>query len=118
MSNEITETIGLQGFDQNGEPEIRREASGSMWLVFNCMPPSWLDSGDDDMGPCEDFDIQLQQAIESPVLWEDREFFYIENPQPDTTQRIQMFLAAFREAHEAKAKTRSIDKHFDFRFPD
>jgi hypothetical protein len=104
MSDEIVETIMLTGFDPDGDPEIRREASGKMWLVFNFMPPSWLsdDDGDapEDMGPCEDFDTQLQQAIGTHVLWDDREFFYIADPQPDTPARVQDFLIKFRAEHD------------------
>lgn len=99
----LVETIQLQGFEPEGEPVIRRMASGAMWLVFNFMPPLWLsdDDGDapEDMGPCENFDAQLQQAIGTPVHWDDREFFLISRPLPDTPARIQAFLTAFRSQH-------------------
>jgi hypothetical protein len=98
MDDEFTKIIVLHGFDPNNEPEIRCEASGQMWLVFNFMPPLWMPNED----LIEDFDLKLQEAIGTNVLWDDREFFYIENPLPDTPQRIQSFLTKFREENDTK----------------
>jgi hypothetical protein len=97
MDNEIIETIELNGFDPSGEPEIRCEDSGQMWLVFNFMPPIWMPNED----LITDFDVKLQEAIGTEVIWDDREFFYIENPLPDTPQRIQSFLVKFRAENDS-----------------
>ncbi len=108
MDDEIIETIQLNGFEPDGEPEIRREASGKMWLVFNYMPPLWMTDQDselvDDSDPTVDFDVKLQEAIGTKVIWDDRGFFYIENPLSDTPQRIQSFLEKFRAENDIGKK--------------
>jgi hypothetical protein len=95
------QVIPLNGFDPDGEPELRRMTDGSLWLVLNFLPPSWLQDrlGPGDLGPCESFDRQLEGAVGSAVTWEDREFFRIAQPRPDTAERVQRFLAEFRQRH-------------------
>jgi hypothetical protein len=41
--DEPIEIIPLTGFDPEGEPEIRVMADGSWELVFNFMPPPWVE---------------------------------------------------------------------------
>ncbi|VTS01378.1 Uncharacterized protein OS=Rhodopirellula baltica SWK14 GN=RBSWK_00735 PE=4 SV=1 [Gemmata massiliana] len=89
--NEIKQTIELKGFDPKGEPVIRVMADGSIWIVFNFMPPSFV-PGDQGMGPFADFDKQLERAAGVPVVWEDREVFVIQQPKPDTVERLRRFL--------------------------
>jgi hypothetical protein len=90
---EPVETITLTGFDPEGEPEIRRMNDGSLLVVFNLMPPSW---GEDNPEPFDDFDRQLEQAVGTPVIWEDREYFRIARPGPDTIDLIRRFLEDYR----------------------
>lgn len=90
------EVIPLVGFDSDGDPEIRVMADGTLYVVFNFMPPSWAD---DDAASFDDFDHQLAEAVGLPVLWEDREFFRIEGPRNDTVERVRQFLVARR--HQA-----------------
>jgi hypothetical protein len=91
---EEQQIIELTGFDPLGEPEIRVEANGSLWLVFNFMPPSW--AAEDDPERFDTFDEQLHEAIGVPVLWDDREFFFIDEPAADTVERITKFLQTFK----------------------
>jgi hypothetical protein len=91
MDNPVN-VIPLTGFDPEGEPEVREMADGSLYLVFNFMPPSWAEDNPD---PFDDFDKQLSAAIGLPVQWEDREFFRIDRPAKDTVERIRGFLAAY-----------------------
>ena len=84
--------ITLEGFDSEGEPEIRVMNNGSLELVFNFMPPTWAE---DNPEAFDDFDVQLSEALNLEVLWEDREFFWIEEPAEDTVERIRQFLAAY-----------------------
>jgi hypothetical protein len=101
--DEPVETIPLLGFDPDGDPEILRRADGGLWLVFNFMPPSWIPECEYvDLGRCHDFDRRLEAAIGTPVVWEDRESFLIQRPQPDTVERIERFLAAFRREHDPR----------------
>ena len=88
-----TKVIKLTGFDSDGEPEIRIMADGSLYLVFNFMPPTWAE---DDPEPFDTFDKQLQDAVDVPVAWEDREVFLIRKPAPDTAERITRFLQTFK----------------------
>ena len=87
-----TKIIPLTGFDFDGEPEIRVMPDGSLYLVFNFMPPTWAE---DEPEPFDTFDQKLQQAIGVPVVWEDREFFLIQNPRADTVERVTTFLKTF-----------------------
>src|SRR5262245_41105162 len=99
--DEPVEVIPLAGFDPHGDPEIRRMADGKLWLVFNFMPPSWVPESEyEDLGRCRDVDRSLAAAIGAPVLWDDREFFLIERPLPDTVARIKQFLVEFRRQHD------------------
>ena len=88
-----TQIIPLTGFDSDGEPEIRLMPDGSLYLVFNFMPPTWAEAEPE---PFDTFDKQLQAAIGVPVAWEDREFFLIRKPAPDTVERITKFLQTFK----------------------
>src|SRR4051812_16298538 len=92
---EVVQTIPLAGFDPEGEPEVRVMADGSLFVVFNFMPPSWAED-EGDLGPFEDFDRQIERAVGVPVAWEDREVFLIARPRPDTISRIRTFIEAYR----------------------
>ena len=87
------EVIALAGFDPKGEPEIRVMANGSLYIVFNFMPPSWAEEAPDRF---DDFETQLAKAVDLPVQWEDREFFRIEQARKDTVKRIQHFLTEYK----------------------
>ncbi len=104
--DEVQQEIKLTGFDPEGEPVIRIMADGSLYLVFNFMPPSWIPESEHvDLGRCRDFDRRLEAAIGTPVMWDDREFFLIQRPQPDTVERIKRFLADFRRQHDPHSGT-------------
>jgi hypothetical protein len=91
MTNPL-QVIPLSGFDAEGEPELRLMPDGSLYIVFNFMPPSWAEDNPD---PFDDFDQQLAQAASVAVEWKDREFFHIAQPAADTVDRIRNFLAAY-----------------------
>ncbi|MEZ6052485.1 MAG: hypothetical protein R3C02_14045 [Planctomycetaceae bacterium] len=99
-------SLDVAGFDPECPPEIRHMDDGSLWLVIDPMPPSWLENEDYlrqdplSLGPCADFDQQLARAICVPVHWDDREFFLIKNPQKDTVNAITDFLYEFRQEHD------------------
>lgn len=91
MDTPVT-VIPLTGFDPEGEPEVRVMADGSLYVVFNFMPPSW---GEDEPDRFDDFDNQLSEAVGVTVEWADREFFRIQRPAKDTIDRIRTFLATY-----------------------
>jgi hypothetical protein len=94
--DEIKETIKLSGFDLEGEPVIRVMGDGSLLIVFNFMPPSFVPDGAG-MGPFADFDKQLERAAGVPVVWDDREVFVIQKPKRDTVKKLQKFLEGYRK---------------------
>jgi hypothetical protein len=81
--------IPLSGFDSDGEPVIRLMSDGSLYLVFNFMPPTWAEADPEAFGA---FDKKLQKAIGLPVIWEDREFFPVKQPAEDTVDQITIIL--------------------------
>lgn len=85
--------VAITGFDPEGEPEIRVLGDGSLYVVFNFMPPSWAEDGPEAF---DDFDQQLAQVAGVEVNWEDREFFQIARPLGNTVERIRTFLAEYR----------------------
>jgi hypothetical protein len=91
----VERTIPLTGFDSEGDPEIRLQTDGTLYIVFNFMPPSDFEDPDE-LGPYADFDEQLAAAIGVPVYWEDREFFRVESPEPDTIDRLVAFISTYR----------------------
>ena len=95
MSQQANE-IDIKGFDPEGEPVIQKISDGSLQIVFNFMPPSYVDD-DEAMGDFDDFDKQIQAAIGVPVMWEDREIFVVETPENDTIDRLKSFLENYRD---------------------
>jgi hypothetical protein len=99
--DEVVKTIKLSGFDPEGEPEIPFMGDGSLHVVFNFMPPSFV-LEDQEMGPFADFDKQLGRAAGVPIVWEDRELFIIPHPRADTAERIRAFIEGTRLREEAQ----------------
>jgi hypothetical protein len=85
--------IPLSGFDPEGEPNVRVMADGSLYVVFEFMPPTWAE---EDPTSFDDFDQQLSRAIGVPVVWEDREFFQVPQPGSDTVARVRQFVEQYR----------------------
>ena len=97
---EAVEEYQVAGFDPEGEPRIRRTATGRLWLCIEFMPPTWAE----DDRPWDNFDKRLEQAIGVPVTWEDREWFRIDSPRADTVSAIQSFLLSLRQKLDPKAR--------------
>ncbi|MDY3554413.1 hypothetical protein R5W24_003535 [Gemmata sp. JC717] len=93
--DEVQQTIKLKGFDPKGEPVIRIMADGSLLIVFNFMPPSFVPE-DQGLGLFADFDKQLERAAGVPVVWDDREVFAVQHPKPDTVERVRKFIEGYR----------------------
>lgn len=91
---ETIQEIQLSGFDELGEPIIQVMADRSICLQFEFMPPSDIDENGIEF--FDDFDAQLSNAIGLPVIWEDGERFFIENPHPDTIDKIRHFIETYR----------------------
>ena len=95
----ILKRISVSGFDPEGEPEIRVMSDGTLFVVFNFMPPSFAENEE---ARFADFDKQLEKALGLPVHWEDREFFLIRSPSNDTAEKARAFLEGYRKNRESR----------------
>jgi hypothetical protein len=94
----VVKTTTVSGFDPDGEPEIRAMSDGSLYVIFNFMPPSFVPERDPKAAAAyDDFEKELEQAVGLPVLREDREVFLIRNPKKDTVERLTHFLEGYRK---------------------
>ena len=96
MSVEITRIHQINGFDPNGEPEVREMSDGSIFIMFNFMPP--LDENGDEREEelWDNFDDYLEKKLGVNVFWEDRELFLIPNPKTETLNEIVVLLIDFK----------------------
>jgi hypothetical protein len=97
---EAVKVVTLTGFDAAGEPEIRVMPDGSLYVVFSYMPPP--DLAEKEHYFLSFFAKQMSHAIDLPVETEEREFFHIKNPRPDTIERLTHFVEQYRGEHETE----------------
>ena len=97
--------IALQGFDPEGEPEIRVMPDGALYLVVNFMPPS--DAVPEEDALFEHFDEELAKAIGVEVAWEDRELFLIRAPNEHTITDLKRFIKSCRREARCASATGS-----------
>jgi len=101
---QVVETTRLAGFEEapTNDPEVRRMSDGSLFVVFNCMPPCFTpDLGEPPaLGKYEHFDAEMQEALGVDVFWEDREFFRTRNPKADTMSKLQSFVAGYHHRQQ------------------
>lgn len=90
-ASEVKRTIPINGFDPQGEPEIREMSDGSLQLWFNFMPPSFAP---DDDKRWASFDKDLARELGVAVVQDDREVFLIRAPRADTIERLKRYLAS------------------------
>ncbi|MBK7342411.1 MAG: hypothetical protein IPJ06_04425 [Saprospiraceae bacterium] len=83
------------GFDPREIREVRINEEGELEIVFEFMPPLNEDGEENDDPIFEQFDEVLSKALGVEVLWDDREFFRIVHPQPDTKGKAIDFLNRF-----------------------
>lgn len=100
---DVIQTIAITGFDSKGDPEIRVLNDGTLYVVFNFMPPSDFEDGE--MGPYQDFDKQMSAATGVLVHWEDREFFRVDSPREDTISLLVSFVSGYR------SRSKPTDRH-------
>jgi hypothetical protein len=90
---DVKATLTVPGFDPTAEPVLRELRDGSLWLIFNCLPPL----ASDDPARAASFDMdgfggQLGEAAGVPLLWDDREVFVIQRPRRATAGKLRSFL--------------------------
>lgn len=89
---EVKEKVAISGFDKEGEPEIRVMMDGSLFLVFNFMPPSNSVKENGDLKEFDGFDEYLEEKLDVSVQWTDRETFFIQKPHSDTVEKLKYIL--------------------------
>lgn len=89
---EVAKKIAVHGFDTDGEPEIQIMKNGSLYIVFNHIPPSNGADPGGELGEFSEFDKYLSKELNEQVEWIDREFFLIKNPRKETAQKIKELL--------------------------
>ena len=94
-SQNIIKTVDIIGFDISGEPSINVYDTGVISIQFSFMPP--LNGKDDpsDLAVFEYFEKELERKINTHVIRDDREQFYIPNPKDDTLDRLIKYLQEF-----------------------
>ena len=103
MEDEYEEII-LENFEEGDEPRIRIYKEGHLRIVFQFMPPFYdrTTASQVDFSVVEDLDVELVNATGVQVIWEDREFFFIPNPDEYTIPRIKRFIANYWKTHKKK----------------
>jgi hypothetical protein len=89
------QVISVEGFDSDGEPEIRLYDDGKIEVIFNFMPPS---NGNPDLidNPIFDsFEVVLENVLGVKVIREDRELFLIDQPTVKTIPQLKQYLESF-----------------------
>lgn len=114
LMNQTNNTIEINGFDSEGEPNIEIQDDGSIHIMFNFMPPSYAHETNY-ANNFEDFEEQLTEAVACKVKWEERELFIIEKPNADTMQRLIDFLSTFEAQESYKDLERNLLGHAAFR---
>ena len=87
--------ISIVGFDPAGEPIIREMSDGSVWIQFEAIPPYFSEEA----GVAFDLDTfrsDLQAAAGAPIVQDDRELFYVPDPNRDTISSIKNWLESFK----------------------
>ena len=91
----IVREIAVSGFDTDGEPVIREMSDGSLWIHFEAMPPFFADDNPDSFD-AETFRSQMQSAVGTPVVQDDREVFVIASPTRETVDSLKLWLESYR----------------------
>jgi hypothetical protein len=85
----------VEGFDSDGEPEIRVYDDGKIEVMFNFMPPNNGNSDPIDDPIFDSFEVALENALGVKVTREDRELFEIAKPKVNTAVQLQQYLENF-----------------------
>ena len=89
------QVMDVNGFDSDGEPEIRLYPDGLIEVMFNFMPPI---NGNPDLPTdpiFDEFELVLQAHLGVTVIREDREIFTIEYPTSNTAIDLKQYLEDF-----------------------
>jgi hypothetical protein len=90
-------TIEINGFDCDGEPEIKLFEDGHIELMFNFMPPlnGKVDRNNEEYW--DSFEKVLSTHLDVQVQREDRELFLILKPKKRTVNKLKLYLETYWE---------------------
>jgi hypothetical protein len=97
----MQETI-VPGFDLNAAPVVRILQDGSMRVVFCTIPPAKYLGGT--RFDIDDFGDKFQKSVTSPLIWDDRDVFFILKPDVNTVKEICTFLKSYTSVSLYKNK--------------
>ncbi|MBI1349236.1 hypothetical protein GC163_23450 [bacterium] len=92
----MIEEIAVTGFDPDGEPVIKKWSDGKLWIHFEAMPPFFAEDQGTEQ-EFEDFEAKIQEALGVAVRRADREVFVIDQPEPDTAEKVKAWLEAYHK---------------------
>lgn len=88
-------TVTIEGFDPQGEPEIRVKSNGTLEVMFQFMPPSYAQTPQE-QAQYDRFDQKLRSAVGAGVEWEDRECFIVQSAATIVLERLIAYLSQCR----------------------
>ena len=104
--DDIVEEILVENFDPAGKAVFRIERSGTIFLIFNQLPPSWLQVDRDEELRClRTLDQGIIDAAQTATIWDNAETVIIEAPKPGAVSRIARFLEEYRRLYDTSTTT-------------
>jgi hypothetical protein len=89
----------VNGFDSKGEPEIQRWPEGHIIVMFQFMPPLNTHEDLQEHPYWDRFENLMSTELGLQVMRDDREVFYIEQPETDSHLKIKKWLNMFWQTH-------------------
>ncbi len=98
--DDVVEESSIEGFDPEGDIAVYIERCGTINLVFESLPPSWLVVDQDQELRClKALDQGMEKAAGVPIIWDNMNTCLIESPLPDSLAKVAQFLRAFRKEY-------------------
>lgn len=88
----LDKTINIEGFDENGEPEIRIYDDNHIELVFASLPPLNGDFKNKDSSYWNTFENVISKYLGITVLRVKNEIFIINHPNANTVKKLKEYL--------------------------
>ena len=99
--DDIVEEVDIDDFDPAGDPVIRIERCGTLNLVFECLPPSWMKVDEaEELRRLKALDQGLIAAGGPGVIWDSMNICLVESPTPGAIPRIRQFLQSYRKTYD------------------
>ena len=90
-------TINVNGFDKDGDPEIKLYSDGHIEILFNFMPPLNGAAEQIDNDYWDNFEKTLSVHLSVKVDRDDRELFVITKPKKSTIKKLELYLESYWE---------------------